>query len=215
MMKKIIGAVAALVLCSAAFASDLGLYGKINAGWADGNARIEDSGFKHSVGFKGFEITPALGICPTATAFPDKHFDFTFEVALETIFGSGSEYSGVDVKIFNPNVTCFFNWHFDNFDNEFLQHFVPYAGAGIATPIQLVKVEDDDYGWWTDSDGVYRYHSGYSKEFSSTVVNFNMTAILGARYAFTDKFEVNVETGGKMVGTSIWFTRGGVLYRFK
>ena len=213
-MKKILGALLALTMALGAFAFDAGLYGKLNAGWSDGWVSIDKSGFNHAVDYHGFELFPALGICPEATSVPSKPFDFTFEASLGLIFGSSGEYNGVEAKVINPGVTCFFNWHFENTDSTFLKNFVPYGGAGISTPIQFVKVEYWN-GWWQDSDGVYRNHY---KTVEDTTLGIDLTFVVGARYAFTEKFEVNAETGwntGIVNGMGGWFTRGGVMYRFK
>jgi len=216
-MKKILSVVVALFMLAGAF-SESGLYAKLNAGWSDGYVTIDKNGFNHSVGYSGFEIFPAIGFAPEATSVPDKPFDFTFEASLGMILGNGSDYDGVEAKVINPAFTCFFNWHFEGFDSEFLQHFVPYAGAGMSTPIQFVKVDvRHSYGWWYDSDGVWRYHEGETSTYDDTTIGIDLTFVLGARYAFTEKIEANAETGWNSSvrnGLGGWFTRGGIFYRF-
>ena len=214
-MKKIFGALLALTMTLGAFAGDLGLYGKLNAGWKDGTVHVKDGSWSDTTGFNGFEIFPAIGICPEATSFPDKPFDLTFEASLGVTFGSGSEWDEVKVTIVNPAVMCLFNWHFEDTDSEFLKHFVPYAGAGIATPIQFVKVTVPYWYNVHDSNGNYVETKKGSKDYSSTQVSFDMPIMAGARYAFTEQFEVNAEFGWNLFGTNSWFTRGGVMYRFK
>ena len=216
MMKKIIGAVAALVLCSAAFAADSGLYAKLNAGFNSGSVYIKDGSWHDTTGFSGFELFPAIGFCPAATSVPDKPFDFTFEASLGLIFGSGDEYSNVDVKVVNPGFTCFFNWHFENTDSAFLKNFVPYGGAGISTPIQMVEVSDEWNDYWWDNNGV-RHGNSYSWSHKATTIGCDLTFVVGARYAFNDKIEANAETGWNsavMNGMGGGFLRGGTFYRF-
>jgi len=218
MMKKIIGAVAALVLGSAAFAADSGLYAKLNAGFNSGSVYIKDGSWHDTTGFSGFELFPAIGFCPAATSIPDKPFDFTFEASLGLIFGSGDEYSNVDVKVVNPGFTCFFNWHFENTDSAFLKNFVPYGGAGISTPIQMVEISwEHTYADGWDDYGHANHWRTDSWSHKATTIGCDLTFVVGARYAFSDKIEANAETGWNaavMNGMGGGFLRGGIFYRF-
>ena len=210
-MKKIIGFALAIAFSAAAvFADGIGLYGKLNAGFADGSVHASDSGVSGSVGFSGFDFLPALGICPDATSFPDKPFDITFEAQLGMIFANGDKWDNVKVTVINPGVMAFFNWHFENTDSEFLKHFVPYGGAGFSVPIQMVKWS---YSYWYwNNEGKWVKHSA---DYSSTEIGIDINFVAGARYEFTEKFAVNAETGYNTLEMNNWFLRGGVLYRFK
>ena len=210
-MKKILSVVVALFMLAGAF-SETGLYAKLNAGYTSGSASFDEHNYSGSVGFKGFDIYGAIGIEPEATSFEGKPFDITFEAYLDAIIGSGSKW-GNDAKVFaiNPGVFSYFNWHFENSDSEFLQKFVPYAGAGISFPIEFVKfsvsypVEWDAYGHAT------KWHTD---DYDSTEFGFNVNFATGARYAISEKFEVNAEMGWNTLELDTWFLRGGVLFRF-
>ena len=216
-MKKILSVVVALFMLAGAF-SESGLYAKLNAGWSDGYVTIDKNGFNHSVGYSGFEIFPAIGFAPEATSVPDKPFDFTFEASLGMILGNGSDYDGVEAKVINPAFTCFFNWHFEGFDSEFLQHFVPYAGAGMSTPIQRVEVEwEHTYADHYDNYGNPDHWRTDSWSHKATTFGIDLTFVLGARYAFTEKIEANAEIGWNSSITNALnnrFIRGGIFYRF-
>ena len=210
-MKKILSVVVALFMLAGAF-SESGLYAKLNAGWSDGSAGFSSHGYSGSVGFKGFDIYGAIGIEPEATSFPDKPFDITFEGYFEAIVGSGDKW-GEDWKVFvfNPGVFSYFNWHFENSDSEFLQKFVPYAGAGISLPIEKVNLKVSYPVEWDNYGHVTKKHTD---EYDSTEIGFNVNFATGARYAFSEKIEANAEMGWNTLELSTWFLRGGVLFRF-
>lgn len=216
-MKKVVTFIAAVALSLGAliFADDNGMYAKINAGWASGSIEVDaGNGFTGSTSFRGFEIMPAFGIAPEITSFSDMPFDFTFEASLDLIFGKGSEWDEVKTTSIMPGITCFFNWHFENTDSEFLKHFVPYAGAGFALPIQIVSVK---HSYWTTrpiaTDPYYEYYKETFED-SSTVLGFDLTFMVGARYALTDKIEVNAESGYNCISLDNWFFRTGIFYHF-
>ena len=221
-MKKLFGfALAAMVSVSSIFAGaldDMGIYGKLNAGWTTGSVRYDVDGFSGAEGFSGFELYPALGLEPAATKFEDKPFDLTFEAAVDMIFGKVDLYDSAKVTAITPAVTAFFNWHFEDSDSAFLQKFVPYGGVGLAVPIQMVKFSYKSPVWGTKTvlGQEVRTITGYEdKDYNSTVVGFDLTFLVGARYALTDKIEVNAETGYNCISMNNWFLRGGALYRFK
>lgn len=229
-MKKLFGfALAAMVSVSSIFAGaldDMGIYGKLNAGWTTGSVRYDVDGFSGAEGFSGFELYPALGLEPAATKFEDKPFDLTFEAAVDMIFGKVDLYDSAKVTAITPAVTAFFNWHFEDSDSAFLQKFVPYGGVGLAVPIQMVKFSYKEPYTTTEKQTmnagtlfettidvpVVKYRD---EDYNSTVVGFDLTFLVGARYALTDKIEVNAETGYNCISMNNWFLRGGALYRFK
>ena len=219
-MKKLFGfALAAMVSVSSIFAGaldDMGIYGKLNAGWTTGSVRYDVDGFSGAEGFSGFELYPALGLEPAATKFEDKPFDLTFEAAVDMIFGKVDLYDSAKVTAITPAVTAFFNWHFEDSDSAFLQKFVPYGGVGLAVPIQMVKFsyksENQTIAGVSVSVPVVKYKD---EDYNSTVVGFDLTFLVGARYALTDKIEVNAETGYNCISMNNWFLRGGAMYRFK
>ncbi|MCR5124139.1 MAG: hypothetical protein K6B43_02985 [Treponema sp.] len=218
-MKKALLVVFCMALFAAtSFAKGLGIYGKLDIGYAKGSARVNvnEPYYEHSgrVGFHGFEAMPAIGFCPEATSFPGQPFDLTFEAALDLIFAdsSYSDWYGTNVTVINPSATAFFNWHFENTSSKFLKNFVPYGGAGVSFPIQMV-----DFSY---ASRVYDENGNFTGEYnrrsySSTVVGLDLVFLLGARYAFTEKFEVNAENGFNCISMNNFFFRVGALYRFK
>ena len=230
-MKKTLAllAAAALALTSAVAAESSsdgwGIYGKLDLGYSVGTIQIDVDSISGSEAFNGFEVTPALGLAPSFTRFDGKPFDLTFELALDMIFGTSSAYDDVTVTVINPEFTAFFNWHFEDSDSAFLQKFTPYAGAGFALPIQIVKFTYETYEvYYTEekvgnnqfSTTVKTPHTRtVSEDFDSTVVGFDLTFLVGARYAISDKFEVNAETGYNCISMNNWFLHAGALYHFK
>ncbi len=222
-MKKLFGfALAAMVSVASIFAGaldDMGIYGKLNAGWTTGSVRYDVDGFSGAEGFSGFELYPALGLEPAATKFEDKPFDLTFEAAVDMIFGKVDLYDSAKVTAITPAVTAFFNWHFEDSDSAFLQKFVPYGGVGLAVPIQMVKFSykalDAEATQAAIMKGDFSARIYKDEDYNSTVVGFDLTFLVGARYALTDKIEVNAETGYNCISMNNWFLRGGALYRFK
>ena len=151
---------------------------------------------------------------PAATSFEGKPFDLSFEFSIDTIFGSGNEWDGVTVTVIAPGASVLFNLHFDQWsDSEFMKHFVAYAGGGVAVPIQFAKIKYYDWRYYRHSDENW-YWDKYTHDEDSTVVSVDLTTMIGARYAFSDNFEVNAETGFNLIGRSNWFLRGGVMFRF-
>lgn len=222
-MKKLFGfALAAMVSVSSIFAGaldDMGIYGKLDLGWTTGSVRYDVDGFSGAEGFSGFELYPALGLEPAATKFEDKPFDLTFEAAVDMIFGKVDLYDSAKVTAITPAVTAFFNWHFEDSDSAFLQKFVPYGGVGLAVPIQMVKFSykslDAEATQAAIMKGDFSARIYKDEDYNSTVVGFDLTFLVGARYALTDKIEVNAETGYNCISMNNWFIRGGALYRFK
>ena len=224
-MKKVLGLVAALALsASAAFAGvmdDMGIYGKLDLGYARG-ASYFDTDYGSGFGtISGFELYPALVIVPEATKFEGKPFYLSFEASLDMVFGKSDYYDGFKATVITPGISPLFNWSFEESDSDFLQKLTPY-GINIGVPIQKTTFsvptaetyyEEKNIGYGVTSK--VPKSKIVDKDYSSTSIGLGMGFVAGARYALTEKIEVNAETGYNFLKFHDFFLRLGANYRFK
>lgn len=201
-MKKMGMLLAALIIavsCAGAQESaELGMYGKLTAGYRSGSTWI-DPGTSYSskqlVSSSGFEVQPTFGLRIPYLA----GIDLAVEGSVGLAFG-GHDYSTYKTSTVTivPGIMGLYNYHFTG--SEALAKLVPYAGAGVSLPIAITS-----WKWNV---------SGYEDK-SDTDIGFKVNMLAGARYDINDTFAALAEFSFGFIGTTTVSFRAGAVYNIK
>ena len=222
---SVIFIVSLLFLGASAWSFDgLGFYGKLTVGYQRSSAKADVDYYLYdyigtdgevfkrkysaseSVNTSGFEVLPAFGVVlPFSSELSFGSFSYALEASVGLTFGGTDDIwlCKTTSTVIAPGLNFILDYHFPTDFPEALQKLVPYAGAGFAVPISIIKTEFKGNWGLATSDS------------TDTYAAFRANFLTGAHYDFAEKFGAIVEFN---MGFSSYFafsSRIGIMYRFK